>query len=398
MSEIKFLFVADSDIGSPLDNGEGISVLGVESACYVTALISNELYRSDVYAPEVNWYVKNTFAPKEEQKEVLKKLYEMRFIRYTHAPKKTYTLTIDRSVMIIGQSEEALALVESAKRYFDVTHILPKDLIHLEGQFGSFKAQIHQRTEEEGEIKEEDIEVCCSQLVWCDENTPMVKYRGVECVLDYADEETLLKRIRNRIGFYEYKTTVLYDETLCSYHHNSESTCTKCVKSCPSFGIVNDDASKELHFSALDCIACGKCVGACPTGALDFAPFSQKAFLEVANVCKAQHLFLVAEPYLKALEGCEIPYGYIPFVVETDQFLSYNHLCTLLKASGNALLFFAPELSQGTLEAINMLNLESMCEQGKRVIELVRNKEAFQAHIALTCKHQNEDTQRIHHG
>jgi len=398
MSEIKFLFVADSDMGSPLDNGEGISVLGVESACYVSALISNELYRSDVYAPEVNWYVKNTLSPKEEQKEVLKKLYDMRFIRYTHAPKKSHTLTIDRSVMMTGESDEALALVESARRYFDVTHIVPKDLIHLEGQFGSFKAQIHQSYEEEGEIKEQDVEVCCAQLVLCDQKTDMGKYRGVECVVDYTDHEALLKRIRNRIGFYEYKKTILYDETLCLYHHNDEGTCTKCVDICPSFGIVSDDVAKELHFSALDCIACGKCVGACPTGAIDFAPFSQKALLEVATVCEDKHLLLMAEPYLKALEGCEIPSGYIPFVVETDQFLSYNHLRTLLDASKNTLLFFAPELSQGTREALNLLNDESMQEQGISAIELIQDKEAFQAHVALTCKRQKEEMQRIHHG
>jgi len=396
MSEIKFLFVADTDVGSPLGNGEGISVLGVESACYVTALISNELYRSDVYASEVNWYVKHAQANKEEQKEVIKKLYEMRFIRYNLAPKKSSSLTIDRSVMMIGESEEALALVESAKRYFDVTHILLSELIHLEGNFGSFKARIHQKIEEEGEIKEQEVEVCCAQLVLCDQKSERSKNRGVECVLDYGDEEALLKRIRNRIGFYEYNKTISYDETLCSYHHHVELTCMKCVAICPSFGIVGDDDSKELHFSALDCIVCGKCVGVCPTGAIDFAPFSQKAFLEVAQVCGDMHLFLVAEPYLKELEECEIASGYIPFVIETDQFLSRNHLLTLLNTSGNTLLFFAPDISQATLEVLHTLNAESIKEKGKQVIDLVQNKEAFQAHMTLTCKRQNE--KRIHHG
>lgn len=105
---------------------------------------------------------------------------------------------------------------------------------------------------------------------------------------------------------------------------------------------------------------------------------------------------MIAEPYLRALDGCEIPSGYIPFVVETDQFLSRNHLLTLLKTSGNTLLFFAPDISLGTLEALNTLNAESIKEQGKQVIELVQNNEAFHTHMALTCKRQNEE--RIHHG
>ena len=132
-------------------------------------------------------------------------------------------------------------------------------------------------------------------------------------------------------------------------------------------------------------------MGACPTGAIDFAPFSQKAFLEVAQVCGDKHLFLIAEPYLRALDGCEIPSGYIPFMIETDQFLSRNHLLTLLNTSGNALLFFAPDISQGTLEALNAINAESIKEQRKQVIELVQNNEAFLAHMTLTCKCQNEE-------
>ncbi len=396
MSQIKFLFISNPEIGAPIDNGEGIMVLDPEGAHYANALISNELHESKIFAPEINWYVKHSSENREDLKEVLKKLYEMRFIRYTHAPKKTYALTIDRSVMMIGESEEALALIQSARRYFDVTHILPSDLIHLEGNFGNFKAQIHQKIEEEGEIKEQDIEVCCSQLILCDQQSDRGKYRGVECVMDYANEEVLLKRIRNRIGYYEYKKTILYDNSLCSYHHNEASSCTKCVDICPSFGIVANAESLELHFSALDCTACGKCVSVCPTGAIDFAPFSQKAFLEATDVYEKEHLLLIAEPYIKALEACEIPSGYIPFVIETDQIISQNHLRTLLKASGNSLLFFGPDISQATLEALNALNAESMQEEGKEAIKLIQNKEAFLNHVALTCKDQN--TQRIYHG
>ena len=169
MSEIKFLFVVDSDVGSPIDNGEGIVVVGVEGAYYVTAQISNECHRSEVYAPEINWYLKQTCADKEEKKEILKKLYEMRYVRYTHAPKKVYAINVNRTVMIVGESEEALALVKSAERLFEVTHILPSKLVHLEGKLGDFRARFLQSIEEEGAIKEEEREASCAQLVLCDQ-------------------------------------------------------------------------------------------------------------------------------------------------------------------------------------------------------------------------------------
>ena len=399
MSEIKFLFVMDAEVGAPLENGEGIMVLDHEGAHYVVdALISNEMYRSRVFAPEINWYLKQTQAEHEERKEILKKLYEMRFIRYTHAPKKSYAVTVDRSVMMIGESEEALALVESAKRYFDVTHIVPPKLLHLEGKFGSFKARFLQEIEE-GHIKEQEANATCSQLVLCDQKSDLYKNRGVECVMDYSDEDVLLKRIRNRIGHYEYKNPLTYDATRCLFHHHEESTCTLCADVCPTFGLVSDDARKELIFSALDCTACGKCVSVCPSGAIDFAPFSQKAFLDVANLCQDRHILLIAEPYLKALEESEIPSGYVPFVVETDQFLSLFHFKTLFEKSGETVLFYAPDVGEATREALKTLNDETLQTYHQNAVALVQSMEAY---IAFTCKdvskEEIENRQRIHHG
>ena len=399
MSEIKFLFVMDAEVGAPLENGEGIMVLYHEGAHYVVdALISNEMYRSRVFAPEINWYLKQTQAEHEERKEILKKLYEMRFIRYTHAPKKSYAVTVDRSVMMIGASEEALTLAESAKRYFDVTHIVPSKLLHLEGKFGSFKARFLQEIEE-GHIKEQEANATCSQLVLCDQKSDLYKNRGVECVMDYSNEDVLLKRIRNRIGHYEYKNPLTYDATRCLFHHHEESTCTLCADVCPTFGLVSDDARKELIFSALDCTACGKCVSVCPSGAIDFAPFSQKAFLDVANLCQDRHILLIAEPYLKTLEESEIPSGYVPFVVETDQFLSLFHFKTLFEKSGETVLFYAPDVGEATCKALKTLNDEMLQTYHQNAVVLVQSTEAY---IAFTCKDVSKQeiktTQRIQHG
>ena len=80
MSQIKFLLITGPEIEVPLENGEGIMVMDPEGAHYASALISNEPFQSKVFAPEINWYLKHTQADKEEQKRVLKLLYEIRAI------------------------------------------------------------------------------------------------------------------------------------------------------------------------------------------------------------------------------------------------------------------------------------------------------------------------------
>ena len=398
MSEIKFLFVTDSEVGAPIENGEGIFVLDPEGAHYVVdALISNELHRSHVFAPEINWYLRQTSADKEEKKEILKKLYEMRYVRYTHAPKKVYAINVNRTVMIIGESEEALALVKSAERLFEVTHILPSKLVHLEGKLGDFRARFLQSIEEEGATKEEEREALCAQLVLCDQKSHLYKNRGVECVNDYSDVDVLLRRIRDRIGHYTYKTAITYDATRCTYHHQENPACSACADICPTFGLSKDDTLKELIFSALDCTGCGKCVSVCLENAIDFAPFSQKAFEEVATLCEDKAILLVAEPYVSTLQGCEIPRGYIPFVVETDQFLSVFHFETLVKKSAHNVLFYTPDISEATHNALKAFNEAS----NSHIVELYQTTEALEAQFAFTCKasaqceRETELTQRI---
>ncbi|MDD3324843.1 MAG: 4Fe-4S dicluster domain-containing protein [Sulfurospirillaceae bacterium] len=370
MSQIRYLFVSDPEIGAPIENGEGIMVLDPEGANYADALISNEIHQSLVFAPEVNWYVKHTKAQPKEQKEVLKKLYEMRFIRHKYSPKESHNLVIGRSVMVIGDGEEVFAFVQKAEQLFDVVHILPSKLISLEGGFGSFKARFMKITEDEEKAEEIETECVCAQLLMFDFASEKCKQRGVECVKEPMDRDALLMRIRNRIGHYEYKNVILYESELCSYHHSEGSNCSVCVDICPSSGILKDDATKELLFSPLDCISCGKCVGVCPKGALDFAPFSQKAFAEVAKVCKDRKTLIVAEAELNKLDGIEIPDGYIPLVVETEHFISYPHLQVILEQGGQNILFYAPQTTKTFSSSV----------------DVYQNKEKLQAFLTSTCK------------
>lgn len=354
MSQIKYLYISDTaDTEPPLENGEGVMVIDAEGAYYISALISNELYNSDIYAPEINWYLKYTQADKDEKKEIFKILYEIRYIRHLHTVSKKDSLDVGRNIAIIGDGETALAFVKYAKRFFEVEHIFPSKLVSVEGKLGNFKVNFEAFNEEAE--KNEQKETLFAQIIFCEEEPHLTKYMGVES-LKGSDEETLVKRFRNRIGWYEYDESITFNPSICLYEHKEEPTCRNCIDICPTFGLTHDEDKKELHFSHLDCIDCGACVSVCPNGAIDFTHFTQEAFLQVAKLCRERKVLLIAEKYLKEIEDVAIPEGFLPLVVETDRFLTQFHLESLVQEGGTAVLLYAPQISPVSAKAVEFFN------------------------------------------
>lgn len=227
---------------------------------------------------------------------------------------------------------------------------------------------------------------------------------NVEVLCDYSDTDALLKRIRNRIGHYEYKKTITYDATFCAYHHHEETACSLCTDICPTFGLVSDETRKELIFSALDCIACGRNVWVCAPrkGAIDFAPFPQEHFWRSRTLPRKEN-FTDGRGVFENIGG-----------MWTSKRL-YS-LCSRNRPISFVASFKSTvwkEWSYGTFthhtlvrqhKALKTLNEESLRTCHQKAIELVQSKEAFEAHMTLTCKSdavcqkEIENRQRIQHG
>lgn len=373
MNEIKFLYISDTaNVEAPLENGEGIMVIDAEGSYYVDAWISNEIHCSKIFAPEINWYLQHTQSDSEEKKNVLKNLYKIREIRHSLSAAKEHREGVDRNIVIIGDEEEALSFVQNAKRFFEVEHIAPSNLLSINGKLGNFKV-VFEALKEDSEDELEQKEAMCSQIIFCDEELELTKHMGIESLYK-NDSDEVIQNLRSRIGGYDYSESITFNKEACLYHHKDEPTCTKCIGVCPTFGLVHDEQKKELHFSHLDCVDCGICVSVCPTGAIDYSHFTQDAFLKVAKLSKNQKLFLIAEPDLRDLDGFEIPEGFLPIVFETNKFLSKTHLLSLVQESGASLILYAPEVETLTQEARELLNeiYKSYCNE--EVIYIANNK------------------------
>jgi ferredoxin len=388
MSEIRYLYISDTaESEPPLQNGEGIMVIDAEGAYYISALISNELYNSDIYAPEINWYLKHTQADAEEKKDVFKKLYEIRYLRYKHTLIKKHSLEIERSVAIIGEKEEDFEFVTYAKRFFEVEHILPSNFHSIEGSLGAFTINYEVFNEEAQ--KKEQRQSSVAQVIFCDAESIAVKQMGVESLQD-DETEVLIKRFRNRIGWYEYDESVKFNPSLCLYQHRENPTCKSCLDICPTKGLTFDASAKEIHFSHLDCIDCGICVSVCPNDALDFTHFTKDAFNEVASLCENQKVFIISEKNLKKIEKIAIPKGFIPLVVETEQFLTKFHLLTLLEHNALSLLLYIPNITDITKQAVDFVNAS---QEREEKVFIAKDKKELEEIFMLLCSNDLEQTE-----
>lgn len=206
MSKIKFLFITDPEIETPLENGEGIMVMDPEGARYVTAWISNAIYQSEIFAPEINWYLKHTEASNEEKRAILKILYEMRAMKHAHEN--------------------------------DMDKVLDEEMIEIS---------------------------------------------------------------------------------------------------------------------------------------------DTKSFFASTRLSTQKRILLIEEPYIRSLDGCEIPSGYLPFIVDKEALLSKKHLLSLLQESGSSLLMYCPSISEPSWEAVALINEVYTRIYGEEAIYIAHTKEAFDA-------------------
>lgn len=322
-----------------------------------SAVISNHSQNCDIYAPEINWYLKNSIASAQIKVENLKRMYLSRMSRYEYGTDRDFCVPTPSTLLLIGEGEEAQEFLELVKNYskthYEVGLLQVDKILSISGNLGEFKAKI--------QFEDEIREINFAQAVIFYEDDYLSRFMGIEKASDYEDGLSLLARLDSRVGEYHYKTTITYDSSSCQYFHrrpnkDAQGYCHKCANVCPTFGVTKDNSIMELSFSQLDCIGCGGCVAVCPTGAIDYAPFSMQAFNEALKNYKNTQILLIAEPFLNDLNNFEIASHLSPLIINREKFLSEAHILALLQESGYSCVYYSHIISRPSIEAIKLVN------------------------------------------
>lgn len=230
-------------------------------------------------------------------------------------------IVVDNNIALIGDSPLLEQFRESYATQYNIKHF--SYIEGFSGNLGNFKISLNKNTES------------TSQIVFFSHFDITKPQLGIHFANEYSDEASLKSGIDELIGEFSYENTILYDKDKCQYHHrdkNAFSYCKSCVESCPNMSISSDDNKRELIFSNIDCILCGRCVSVCPSGAM------QKSSATLSNITKASKLYknksvvLISKDDLENLD-INMLEGRIPLPLPNINLLNEVYLLSILQES-----------------------------------------------------------------
>ncbi|PHQ56769.1 MAG: 4Fe-4S ferredoxin [Sulfurimonas sp.] len=354
--EKEYLFRYDTAMEFPLDE----SIETVNSLDSGNYLISNvQTPYAEVYAPEINFYIKNSSDDISKKIQNVKTLYDVRLAAYELAEDFDYTTPVGNKLIIVSDTEIKDLQEQFEKDNLVVIRVPTSSILDVNGQIGKLLVSLKK--------DDEHLEVETDQIMWHDAPYFAMKQSGVYDPNEIGLEEAC-KRVLDNYGEFSYKNIIKYDSTICQYHERQAEICGRCADVCPSVAIVKIDETKHLGFSDVDCHGCGGCISVCPSGALDYTQMNRDSFAEVASFYTDKISLIIPRKMSLDNLSCVLTENVLPFPIEGEKYLHEVHFLTLLQKSGNPIVFYTDLISKGTGDAIDLLNEIFARKYGKKAI------------------------------
>ncbi|ARJ56403.1 4Fe-4S dicluster domain-containing protein [Campylobacter cuniculorum] len=311
-------------------------------------LISNDKkQKALIFAPEINFYLKNSKDNTLQKSKNILKLYEAREHIYNFGLDLEQEKNIGNKIILADINENLASFLK--QHNFEVLCLKEDEILAIFGCVGELCAIVKNANEE----YELDFDIL---LFKTKERADFLRQSGCYNYENFKDEVELLEFLQSKSPRYFYKNYIMYDSNICQYHQRRTEHCAKCAELCPTTAILKNDEKKELEFSQIDCLGCGACISVCPSGSLDYAPLPRESFFKLTTLYQKQKILII--PKKMDLENLvlDLPEDVLPLMIEGEKVLSALHFLTLLQSSGANLVFYTDVVSEGSGEAIFLLN------------------------------------------
>lgn len=276
----EYLFYYQGELDFPLH--ESIEVLTkADSGDYLVANVATP--NTQVYAPEINFYLENSLDDISDKITNIKKLYDIRSSIYDLAQDLDFEQNVGEKLLIVTNEEFDSNIEKDLKDFGFACISIPTDIVvDVEGHIGELKVTIRKETE--------FLDIETDQIIWFDAPAFAMKQSGTVDP-NLLGLEKAIEKVKANLGTYKYKNFIKYDPTICQYHERmNKETCGKCAEVCPTVAIMKIDEERHLEFSHVDCHGCGGCISVCPSGSLEYAQMPRVAFSEITPFSKGKLL------------------------------------------------------------------------------------------------------------
>ncbi len=346
-----FVFLENDDLIPLSDN---ISI--VSNACEDVFIGNSLLLNPKVYAPEINFYLKNSTDSVLKKSKTIDTLYEIRSKIYDMGLDLEYTKEVGKNVIIVSDDDEIKLLEELKKQDYKVLKILNEQCQAVLGSIGELCVIALKN--------DEQVEIECDFFLYKNKKDSYDKQSGCYDINNLSNEN-ILKLLNNNSPKYKFRNYINYDDSICQYHNRRSIHCGKCDEICPSVAILKDDEKMQLEFSHIDCIHCGKCVSICPSGALDYAPIPRNSFYEVLKFYEDKIILVISGE--KNIENLNVVLkeNIVPFMVETSNFFDQTHLLAMLQTSGaNVIIYGDCFVNKEAIDLVNEIFQKKFNQDG----------------------------------
>ncbi|MFT5700072.1 MAG: ferredoxin [Desulforhopalus sp.] len=327
------------DLGAGFDVSKNIS-----GQNYLVSNCSES--KSEMYAPEVNFYWKNSQDPEGLKVENLRKLYKARATRFESAQDVESSVRVGKKVAITASTQTDIA--ERLKDLgYEVIEVAFDSLSCVRGTLGKFTIAVNN----DGQ----DTEVSVDHIVSTPQNGTAQDIIGMYDLEALGHEETI-KQIQANSGIFRYKNGVTSDWSKCLQKGKRVDVCGKCISVCPQKAISWLGEELRVEVSHIQCVACGACVSICPTGALDYAQLPRDAFSALDITYIGSISLIVRENQLPDGEDFDLPAKVLPLAVEGIGFLDEDYLISLIHSSEYPVLIYDSEFTPHQKDCVDLVN------------------------------------------
>ncbi len=372
---IEYIYYSREKLDFPLN--EKIYITNDIKKVNENCMISNSKeIEAEMYAPEIDFYIKNSQDSLADKIKTVETLYEIRAIKLDYATDFKTTKEIGNKLLLVGDQEQLAEIEKEFGEEFDLYFAEKGSVQKIEGTIGELKVFLNRK----GKITPLGID----QMIWFDTLDFAYLQKGVYDPLKEGKDE-VVKKVKENVKSFSYKTSISYDPDICQYKgrdgKEKGDICGDCADICPTNAIIKIDEKKELSFSDIDCQTCGGCVSVCPSGALDLKASPREYIYEASNLLKGKKILIIPEVMNIENIKASLPEKVVPLVVGGRKFLHEAHFISLFQQSGHQVVFYTNFISKGTKSALDFVNEIAQRRYGLDMIIVCKDKDKLQMYL-----------------